>query len=239
MTAAATPRLIALVPCAGIGVRAGVGGPKQYTALAGRAMVAHTLEALAAVPRLDATLVVLAADDNRFHSTVPGFAGPRGWVAHCGGNTRARSVANGLAELAARGVRSDDWVLVHDAARCLVRPAWIERLIDACAGDAVGGLLALPVADTLKRSLGDRAVATVDRSAMWAAQTPQMFRLGLLQRALAAADASVTDDASAIESLGLQPKLVQGDSENLKLTFAADFARAERILAGRRTAMAQ
>jgi 2-C-methyl-D-erythritol 4-phosphate cytidylyltransferase len=196
-------------------------------------MVAHTLDALAGVPRLDATLVVLAPDDSCFDAAVPGFAGPHGWVARCGGDSRARTVANGLAELATRGVRSDDWVLVHDAARCLVRPAWIERLIDACADDAVGGLLALPVADTLKRSRGDRAVGTVDRSDMWVAQTPQMFRLGLLQRALAAADDSVTDDASAIESLGLQPKLVPGDSENLKLTWAADFALAERVLAER------
>ena len=239
MTAAATPRFIALVPCAGVGARAGAGGPKQYAELAGRAVVAHTLDALAGVPRLDATLVVLAPDDSRFDAAVPGFAGPRGWVARCGGDTRARTVANGLAELAARGAGSDDWVLVHDAARCLVRPASIERLIDACADDAVGGLLALPVADTLKQARGDRAVATVDRSAMWAAQTPQMFRLGLLQRALAAADASVTDDASAIESLGLHPKLVPGDGENLKLTWPADFVLAERVLAERRTTVAK
>jgi 2-C-methyl-D-erythritol 4-phosphate cytidylyltransferase len=238
MTTAATPRFIALVPCAGVGARAGAGGPKQYAALAGRAVVAHTLDALSGVARLHATLVVLAADDDRFDTAVPGFAGSRGWVARCGGDTRARSVANGLAELAARGMRSDDWVLVHDAARCLVRAEWIERLIDACADDAVGGLLALPVADTLKRSRGDRAVATVDRSDLWAAQTPQMFRLGMLRRALAAGT-TVTDEASAIESLGLEPKLVPGDSENLKLTWPGDFAVAERVIAERRAAAAK
>lgn len=234
MTAAPPARFFALVPCAGVGVRAAVGGPKQYAPLAGRAMVAHTLDALGGVNRLDATLVVLAPDDDRFDAAVPGYAGPRTWVARCGGDTRALTVANGLMELAARGVRPHDWVLVHDAARCLVRPAWIEHLIDACAGDAVGGLLALPVADTLKQSRGDRAVATIDRSHTWAAQTPQMFRLGLLQRALAAAGAAVTDDASAVEALGLQPKLVQGDRENLKLTWPDDFVLAERVLAERR-----
>ena len=239
MSDTSAPRCYALVPCAGVGARAVAGGPKQYAQVAGRAMVAHTLDALTGVAGLDATLVVLAPDDTWFDTAVPGFAGPRGWVARCGGDTRARTVANGLAELAARGVGSDDWVLVHDAARCLVRTAWIERLIEACAGDAVGGLLALPVGDTLKRARGERAVATVDRSQMWAAQTPQMFRLGLLQRALAAADGSVTDDASAVESLGLEPKLVPGDGENLKLTWPADFALAERVFAERRAAAAQ
>jgi 2-C-methyl-D-erythritol 4-phosphate cytidylyltransferase len=234
MTAASPPRYYALVPCAGVGARAAVGGPKQYALLAGRAMVTHTLEALGGVRRLDGALVVLAPDDDRFDTVASDFAGPRTWVARCGGETRARTVANGLNELVARGVRPDDWVLVHDAARCLVRPDWIDHLIDACAGDAVGGLLALPVADTLKQSRGDRAVATIDRAHTWAAQTPQMFRLGLLQRALAAAGDAVTDDASAVEALGLQPRLVQGDRENLKLTWPDDFVLAERILAERR-----
>jgi 2-C-methyl-D-erythritol 4-phosphate cytidylyltransferase len=239
MTDASPPRYYALVPCAGVGLRAAVGGPKQYARLAGRAMVSHTLEALGGVNRLDATLVVLAPDDDLFDAAVPSYAGPRTWVARCGGDTRARTVANGLVELAARGAGADDWVLVHDAARCLVRASWIEHLIDACTGDAVGGLLALPVSDTLKQSRGDRAVATIDRSHTWAAQTPQMFRLGLLQRALAAAGTAVTDDASAIESLGLQPRLVQGDRENLKLTWPDDFVFAERVLAERRAAAHQ
>ncbi|WP_119287690.1 2-C-methyl-D-erythritol 2,4-cyclodiphosphate synthase [Azohydromonas sediminis] len=228
------PRLFALVPCAGSGSRAGTEGPKQYRPIAGRAMVAHTLAALAAVPRLAATLVVLAPDDAQFEAAVPGFAGDRGWVARVGGATRAASVAAGLVELARRGAADDDWVLVHDAARCLLRPEWVDALIDACLGHDVGGLLAQPVSDTLKQADDTRHVAaTVDRAGKWAAQTPQMFRLGLLRRALAAAGGAVTDEASAVEALGLAPRLVAAPLENFKVTWPADFALAERLLASR------
>ena len=223
-------RRYALVPCAGVGARAGTGAPKQYALLAGRAVVAHTLAALQAVPRLVATLVVLAPADAAFERAVPGFAGPRGWVARSGGATRAETVAAGLAELRARGARDNDWVLVHDAARCLLRPQWVDRLIDACDDDEVGGLLALPLADTLKAAKGDRVSATLERAAKWLAQTPQMFRLGLLQRALAQAGSAVTDESSAVEALGLAPRLVPGEIENLKLTWPADFALATRLL---------
>ncbi|MDE2567081.1 MAG: 2-C-methyl-D-erythritol 4-phosphate cytidylyltransferase, partial [Burkholderiales bacterium] len=157
----------------------------------------------------------------------------RAWVARCGGATRADSVARGLQALRERGAGDADWVLVHDAARCLLRPAWVERLIQACLGDAVGGLLALPLADTLKQAKGDRVAATLDRQGKWLAQTPQMFRLGLLQHALAqaaAAGVAVTDEAGAIEQLGLAPKLVPGDIENLKLTWPADLELAARLL---------
>ncbi len=231
--APAPPRCFALVPCAGVGLRAGVGGPKQYALLASRAVVAHTLAALAAVPRLAASLVVLAPDDRQFEHHVPGYTG---WVARCGGATRAASVLAGLQALRAQGAGDGDWVLVHDAARCLLQPVWVDRLIDACLEDAVGGLLALPLADTLKAEADGepgRAAATVPRAGKWAAQTPQMFRLGLLQRALqaaAAAGAEVTDEASAIEHLGLAPRLVPGDLENIKLTWPADFALARRLL---------
>ncbi len=225
----------ALVPCAGVGLRAEAGGPKQYTSLAGRSVVAHTLAALLAVPRLAATLVVLAPHDDTFESHAPGFAGPAAWVARCGGQTRAASVAAGLQALRERGAREGDWVLVHDAARCLLQPAWVERLIDACLPDDVGGLLALPVADTLKSvdAQTGRIDATLQRADKWLAQTPQMFRLGLLRRALAAAAAAgreVTDEASAVEGLGLAPRVVLGDYENLKLTWPADFALALRLL---------
>ena len=227
------------MPCAGSGERAGTAGPKQYETLNGQAVVAHTLAALARVPRLAATLVVLSPGDTQFERHAPDFcaanAGARpgqeiGWVARCGGASRAETVARGLAALAAHGARPDDWVLVHDAARCLLRPQWVERLIDACLDDAVGGLLALPLADTLKQARGGRVAATLDRSDKWAAQTPQMFRVGLLQRALAAAGAGVTDEASAVEALGLAPKLVAGEFENFKLTWPADFALAARLL---------
>ena len=234
MTDTAAPRCYALLPCAGTGSRSGAQQPKQYVRIAGRPMVAHTLAAFAQVPRIAATLVVLAPEDDRFESLVPGFAGERGWVCRRGGATRADRVAGGLVELLERGARPEDWVLVHDAARCLVRPAWIERLIDACLDDAVGGLLALPLADTLKRAEGGRAVETLPRSDKWVAQTPQMFRIGTLQEALARALAgclSVTDDASAIEAAGGHPRLVEGDAANLKVTWPADFALAERMLA--------
>lgn len=238
------PRAFALVPCAGVGERAGVGGPKQYHPVAGQAVVAHTLAALAAVPRLDATLVVLSPDDAQFEQHVPGFEGERGWVARVGGASRAESVANGLTELLVRGAQPHDWVLVHDAARCLIQPDWVERLIDACEDDEVGGLLALPLADTLKAAVtgpqGEaRVQATVDRAGKWAAQTPQMFRVGLLRPALlsALADpqtaATITDEASAIEALGHEPRLVPGAYDNFKLTWPGDFALAERLLATR------
>lgn len=238
------PRCFALVPCAGVGERAGVGGPKQYHPVAGQAVVAHTLAALQAVPRIDATLVVLSPTDSLFEQHVPGFEGQRAWVARVGGASRAESVANGLNELLARGAQPHDWVLVHDAARCLVQPDWVARLIEACEDDEVGGLLALPLADTLKAAVtgpqGEaRASATVDRAGKWAAQTPQMFRLGLLRPALLSAlsdpqtAAAITDEASAIEALGHQPRLVPGAYDNFKLTWPGDFALAERLLATR------
>lgn len=230
------PRCYALVPAAGIGARSGAAGPKQYVPLAGRPMMAHTLQALAAVPELAATLVVLAPDDEQFEALLPEYSGERAWVARCGGASRAETVANGLQELLARGAQPHDWVLVHDAARCLLRAEWVQRLIDACADDEVGGLLALPLADTLKQAgqgPEHRVVATVDRQAKWAAQTPQMFRLGLLRPALAGADAAVTDEASAVEALGHSPLLVEGALENFKVTWPADFALAERLLNSR------
>ncbi|MDN3919992.1 2-C-methyl-D-erythritol 4-phosphate cytidylyltransferase [Roseateles violae] len=230
-TVGVQPRCFALVPAAGVGARSGADGPKQYVPLAGRAMMAHTLAALAAVPELAGTLVMLSPDDDRFEAVVPGFDAQ--WVVRRGGATRAETVANGLEELLARGAQPHDWVLVHDAARCLIRPEWVARLIAACADDEVGGLLALPLADTLKQASHGRVMATIDRSAKWAAQTPQMFRLGLLQPALRQATEAVTDEASAIEALGHQPLLVEASLENFKVTWPADFALAERLLRSR------
>jgi 2-C-methyl-D-erythritol 4-phosphate cytidylyltransferase / 2-C-methyl-D-erythritol 2,4-cyclodiphosphate synthase len=228
MTTQLPAALHALVPCAGIGERAATGGPKQYALVGGRAVAAHTLAALARVSRIAQTLVVLAPGDTQFEAAVPGFTGA---VERTGGATRAATVRAGLAALQRRGARDDDWVLVHDAARCLVQPAWVERLIDACINDAVGGLLALPLADTLKSADAQgRVQTTIDRSGKWAAQTPQMFRVGLLLRALDAAGDNVTDEASAIEALGHAPRLVPGHADNFKLTWPEDFARAERFL---------
>ena len=224
------PQLFALVPCAGIGARASLDRPKQYADVAGRAMVAHTLAALRQVPGLRATLVVLAPEDRHFEAAVPEFSGEQAWVVRSGGASRAASVANGLAELSRRGAADDDWVLVHDAARCLLRPVWVQRLVDACRGDAVGGLLALPLADTLKQARADRVERTLPRTDKWLAQTPQMFRLGLLRQALQQAGDSATDEASAVEALGHAPLLVPGDMENFKLTWPQDLVLAARLL---------
>jgi 2-C-methyl-D-erythritol 4-phosphate cytidylyltransferase len=227
MTTAPPADLYALVPCAGVGERAGSTGPKQYTWLGGEPMVRHTLNALTGVARLRQTLVVLSPHDTLFEQHVPAYGG---WVARVGGDTRAATVANGLDELLRLGAQPNDWVLVHDAARCLVQPAWIDALIDACRDDAVGGLLALPLADTLKAETAGRVSATVDRAGKWQAQTPQMFRIGLLCEALAHAGAGVTDEASAVEALGHAPLLVASPMENFKITWPADFALAERLL---------
>jgi 2-C-methyl-D-erythritol 4-phosphate cytidylyltransferase len=222
------PRFYALVPCAGTGSRAGTPGPKQYERIAGQPLVWHTLAAFAAVKRISRTLVVVAPGDGFFERNPTSAL-----VAPCGGATRAESVQNGLYELRRAGATELDWVLVHDAARCLVTPALIDKLIDACEGDEVGGLLAHKLADTLKREEDGRSVATVERADKWLAQTPQMFRIGLLMQALESAGNAVTDEASAIESLGRKPLLVEGGAQNFKVTYPEDFATAEVVLKGR------
>lgn len=229
-------RYYALVPCAGTGSRAGTSQPKQYQAVAGEPLVMHTLRALAKVERLHAGLVALSPGDD--------FAWPEGtgWPdlfvrALCGGVTRAHTVLNGLHVLRTQGARDTDWVLVHDAARCLITADMVNALIDACAADAVGGLLALPLPDTLKQSLAGRVARTVPRDDKWLAQTPQMFRLGMLQQALqnqaATGFAGVTDEASALELAGHQPLLVVGSAYNFKVTYPQDFALAQAVLASR------
>ena len=221
-------RFYALVPCAGTGSRAGTPGPKQYERIAGQPMVWHTLAAFAAVKRIARTVVVVAPGDGFFERN-PTSA----MVVPCGGATRAASVANGLYELTRVGATHQDWVLVHDAARCLITPALIDSLIDACAGDEVGGLLAHRLADTLKREEGGRVAETVEREDKWLAQTPQMFRIGLLMQALERGHNHVTDEASAVEALGHRPLLVPGGTQNFKVTYPDDFALAEAVLKGR------
>ena len=232
-TAVGAARCYALLPCAGTGSRAGTAQPKQYQPVAGVPMVQHTLAAFAQVARLAGVLVVVAPGDGVLASD----AATRRSVAPCGGATRAESVLNGLNHLLARGAAADDWVMVHDAARCLVTPAQIDALIDACLPDAVGGLLALPLPDTLKTETAGRVAATVDRSDKWLAQTPQMFRIGALRDAYAAHAASgfagLTDEASAIEATGAAPLLVRGSAQNFKVTYPEDFALAEAILKSR------
>ena len=240
MTSAAenrsSPRFFALIPCAGQGSRAGTslsGQAKQYQEIAGLPMVLHTLAAFRQVGRLAQTLVVVAPDDCFFDA----MPKPNFNVVACGGASRADSVRQGLEALLEAGAEADDWVLVHDAARCLVSPEQINQLIDACQHDAVGGLLAHKLPDTLKSEgtleRQGRVAATLDRSDKWLAQTPQMFRIGLLSQALALAGAAVTDESGAIEMLGLAPRLVAGSAQNFKVTYPEDFALAEAILLNR------
>lgn len=231
-------RYWAFLPCAGVGTRA-MGAdrdlrlPKQYQAVAGWPLVLHTLAAFLAVKRLSGVVVGVSAGDD-FLERYPhdGYA-----LAPCGGPTRADTVTGGLHALLAQGAQPHDWVLVHDAARCLITPAQIERLIHACAHDPVGGLMALRLPDTLKAAVVDadgreRVAATVERADKWLAQTPQMFRIATLLQALEAC-AEVTDEASAVEAMGLRPQLVMGSAHNLKVTYPDDFALAEAVLAQR------
>ena len=228
-------RFHALIPCAGAGSRAGTLQPKQYQQVAGQSMVMHTVQALAQVPCLNSGWVILSPDDAHVWPE-------HGWPGNfqrlaCGGVSRAESVFNGLQAMLTAGLEPMDWVLVHDAARCLVSPESVNRLIDTCQDDAVGGLLALPLPDTLKSEEGGRVLATVPREHKWLAQTPQMFRLQALHDALAVVAASgfagITDEASAMERLGLKPRLVEGSAQNFKVTYPADFALAEAILRSR------
>lgn len=209
--------------------------PKQYQRLAGKPMLWHALHALD-IAQIETIFVVLAKDDRAFGAQDWGVFEGRLEPLYCGGATRAESVHNGLIAAMA-GIDADDWVLVHDAARPCLPRADLERLIAECSGDAIGGILALPVAETVKRVAKDEAgVARVakseDRSQLWLAQTPQMFRVGLLAQALHGAKGEVTDEASAVEQLGLQPRLVAGSRRNIKVTYPEDLAIAEAILRG-------
>ena len=222
--------MIALVPAAGAGSRMQSDCPKQYLQLHGEPVIAHTLRALARESRIELIVVVVSPGDAYWQTYDWSEWQSRLRVLRCGGATRAQSVLNGLNALSV-DTADDTWVLVHDAARpCLPREA-LSRLIDAVWHDAVGGLLAVPVADTLKRADVDGRVATTEpRAGLWQAQTPQMFRYGLLKRALLAAGAEITDEASAIEKLGLSPLLVEADSRNLKITRQRDLQLASLIL---------
>lgn len=191
-------------------------------------MVLHTLAAFAQVSRLAGTMVVVSADDTFFASQSTPVL-----IAACGGSTRAASVFNGLHALREQGADATDWVLVHDAARCLVTPVQIDALLTACLVDEVGGLLALKLPDTLKREVDGRVAQTVDRSDKWLAQTPQMFRIAELQDALAQAGDAVTDEASAMEFVGKAPLLVEGSAQNFKVTYPLDFMLASAVLLAR------
>jgi 2-C-methyl-D-erythritol 4-phosphate cytidylyltransferase len=227
-------KFYALIPAAGSGSRMGGSIEKQYMDLNSVPMIAHAMMVLAREPRIEKLFVVLSPSDKRWNNYEW-----QGWeqrieVLRCGGATRAETVLNGL-DAISKVCAADDWVLVHDAARPCLPDEMLGKLLDEVADDPVGGLLAVPVADTLKRAAADtasgtRVEATVPRAGLWQAQTPQMFRHGKLVEALRAAGNDMTDEASAIEQLGLQPRLVESDSRNLKVTYPQDLELAGLIL---------
>lgn len=224
----------AVVPAAGSGLRMGAEVPKQYLLLRGRRVLDHALAALLDHPAIRGAVVAVAADDTRWRSCDHARDPRVRWVT--GGAERCHSVLNALGELAGEAA-AQDWVMVHDAARpCLTRED-LDRLVERLREHPVGGLLGVPVRDTMKRCADDGSVvATVDRAGLWHAYTPQMFRLGLLRAALEAALAAgelVTDEAAAVERIGLAPRLVEGSFGNIKVTRPQDLALAEFFLGQR------
>lgn len=203
--------------------------PKQYLSLAGRPVIEHTLKIFAASPRIHSIIVALSPDDvhwDRLNIDVSEKVS----VSRCGGGSRAATVLNALNHLKPK-VSTEDWVLVHDAVRPGLSQETLARLLDTLQNDLVGGILAVPLADTLKRSDGSQRIAqTEPRESLWQAQTPQMFRYGLLQEALLASGKVPTDESQAVEALGLQPKLVPGEARNFKITYPQDLQLAEAIL---------
>lgn len=217
-----------LIPAAGAGSRMGVDLPKQYLDIAGHPMIYYAVRVMTASPQIARVFVVLAADDSWWDGYDWSMFGDKLAVLRCGGATRADSVTNGLAAMHAA---AEDWVLVHDAARPCLTETMIDKLIAEVGDTQVGGLLAIPVADTLKRAQGRHVCATELRAGLWQAQTPQMFRHAMLQQALNVQNGYVhTDEASAIEALGHAPLLVAADSSNFKVTYPNDLTMARLIL---------
>jgi len=223
-----------IVPAAGSARRMGSAVPKQYLPLAGKAVIEWAVAPFLARASIMTVIVVLAADDRRWSQT--DLSRHTKIQTTTGGVERMNSVVAGLAALDTHAAL-DDWVLIHDAARPCLLAADLDRLIDGLRDDEVGGLLAAPVVDTLKRADdASRVTQTVPRDKLWRALTPQMFRRDVLSKALhsaIAAGATVTDEAQAIEALGLRPKLIAGDADNIKITLPEDLLRAERILQSR------
>ncbi|CAH0134821.1 2-C-methyl-D-erythritol 4-phosphate cytidylyltransferase [Pseudomonas sp. Bi70] len=229
------PSFWAVIPAAGIGSRMRADKPKQYLQLAGKSILEHTLNCFLDHPCLRGVVVSLAEDDPFWPALDCALDG-RIHIA-AGGAERADSVLNALLRLADLGASEQDWVLVHDAARPNLAQSDLDLLLAELADDAVGGLLAVPARDTLKRVGSDgRVRETIDRSVIWQAYTPQMFRLGVLHQALAealVADVAVTDEASAIEWAGQAPRLIEGRADNLKVTRPEDLHYLERLWRGR------
>lgn len=231
----AGPRYFLVLPAAGSGRRMQLDKPKQYLSVAGRPLLQHSLERLGGMPEIARVAVALAADDADWPQlavNLPQAVAVK-VVTATGGEERMQSVINALTMLQPFATEAD-WVLVHDAVRPCVHPADVRKLMLELAEEAAGGLLGVPVRETLKSSSDGRFVRqTVDRSGMWQAATPQLFRFGVLQRALQAAAArgtTVTDEAAAVEALGLPVRLVAGRADNIKLTYPGDVPLAAAIL---------
>lgn len=225
-------KLHVVIPAAGFGSRMGVAFPKQYLPLAGNTVIGHTLTVFLNAPRIDGVHLVLSPADTHFATL--GITHPKLTVHYCGGETRATTVANGLVAIAPI-TASHDWVLVHDAARPCLNISLLNYLIDTLQADAVGGLLAIPLAETLKRGDNDNKVLhTEPRDHLWQAQTPQMFRYQVLRDALNQFQqthlTTPTDEAQAIEAFGFSPTLVAGHLSNLKITYPNDLTLAELII---------
>jgi 2-C-methyl-D-erythritol 4-phosphate cytidylyltransferase len=221
-------RYIALIPAAGIGTRLGGDLPKQYLPIGARTMLEHAIDAMLADSRIDRVFVVVASADTQWQSLT--VDDDRVEFLPVGGASRAESVRNGLIAIAAR-VGDDDRVLVHDAARPCLTEQQLARLIDEVGDDDSGGLLAVPLGDTLKRGEDGRVGITLERAGLWCAQTPQLFRAASLRAALGGALEDITDEAGAMERSGHAPRLVVGGAGNLKVTTAEDLVLARAILA--------
>ncbi|MCB5187815.1 2-C-methyl-D-erythritol 4-phosphate cytidylyltransferase [Methylobacillus caricis] len=218
-----------LIPAAGSGSRMGSELPKQYLPLLGKPLIHHAIAMFVQVPRIASVHVVISADDALWDERAVDY-GNKFQVHRNGGATRAATVLNGLNAMADE-VDSQDWILVHDAARPGLSASLLASLLDSLEHDEVGGLLAIPLADTLKRADPQQRVSNTEpRDGLWQAQTPQMFRYEILQRALQLAGGAPTDEAQAVEALGLKPKLVPGELRNLKITYPQDLRIAAAIL---------
>ena len=222
-------RFHVIIPAAGSGSRMGAEAPKQYLRLNGKSLIQHVIKVFDQATKINSIHIVLSEGDTHWRGTYLNLSS-KAQVHHCGGETRAMSVLNGLHAIASQ-VDEDDWILVHDAARPGLSNVLLSQLINSLENDAVGGLLALPLADTLKRADSEKCVvATLPRTDLWQAQTPQMFRYGTLKTALTDFKGAATDEAEAIEAMGLKPKLVNGELRNLKVTYPQDLAVLSALL---------
>ena len=222
-------RFHVIIPAAGSGSRMGAEAPKQYLSLNGKSLIQHVIKVFDQATKINSIHIVLSEGDAHWRSTYLNLSS-KAKVHYCGGETRSATVLNGLHAIESQ-VEAGDWILVHDAARPGLSNLLLNQFLSTLEHDAVGGLLVLPLADTLKRADAEQRVAeTLPRTDLWQAQTPQMFRYATLKQALMTFVGSATDEAEAIEALGLKPKLVTGELRNLKVTYPQDLTVLSALL---------